>query len=178
MLPVKPLFFLFVFMKNIARLTAELWKCPQLVDDAKFASFVEHIINKCEIKPSLMYHALYYIQLLSSRVPQPRSPSSAYRILVSALILADISLNDKCRLIRTWSAVTGFTTKEIIYIRKEIMELLEYKLHIDSTSFEQWVKEVAVFLEEGQPPSSISPDNLLYGISAVHSSNIRIKSPI
>jgi Cyclin len=117
----------------IANSVLLLWK-GELTDGATdFADYIQRILEVTtnNVTPSVVSTALHYVSIMSRQCgPSWKAPMSEYRVIVTALVLADIHLNDSCYEVKSWSQVSRMSSTEIIEMRKEFLETLNYKLSV------------------------------------------------
>jgi hypothetical protein len=125
-----------------------LWK-GKSYDDPCLAKFIKNIIIPVSkhVTTPVLYIALHFIHKLSMASTRARVPKSEYTVFLASLIIADVSTNDNAYSINSWCKVSGFGRKEIIAMRREILELLQYNIVMTKEDYEEWVNEMNVLLD-------------------------------
>jgi hypothetical protein len=140
----------------IASSTLRLWKGESFVD-SNFVNFVElFLTSSLNITMSQVYIALLYINQLSQRLrSEQRKEYSEYRIFITALMLADSTCNDACIMTITWSKLSGIPTSEIIGMRKEFLEKLDYRIHVPEQMYNGWAQCLELMIASYHPGSAL-----------------------
>jgi hypothetical protein len=151
---------------TIASLTLQLWKGESFVD-SKFVNYVELIIkSSLNIGMPHVCIALLYINQLSQRLQsEKRKKSSEYRIFLTAFMLADTTCNDSHIQTMTWSNVSGIPTLEIIGMRKEFLEKLDYRIHVPPQFYNEWMQSLNLMIVSYHPGSVFS--SMQHGIHCI-----------
>jgi hypothetical protein len=126
----------------IAKAVLLLWKgSKSSVVDERFTKFIAFTLKGSSNIMTLpvVYTALYYVYQISRISTLQRAKLSEYRVFLTSLILADISLNDCSYKIISWSRLSGISSAEIIAMKKEFLEILDYDLNLCYEDYHQWV---------------------------------------
>jgi hypothetical protein len=134
--------------KVLSQAVLLLWK-GKSYDDPRLAKFIKDIIIPVSkhVTTPVLYTALHFIQKLSVASKRARVPKSEYTVFLASLIIADVTTNDNAYSINSWCKVSGFSRKEIIAMRREILELLEYNIVLSKEAYEKWVNEMNDLLD-------------------------------
>jgi hypothetical protein len=132
----------------VARATHLLWN-NQVVHDVALAAYVKRIMNSTtnNVCQTVLYMALLYIMKLSKNMPQKRAKKSEYRIIVTALMLADTFVNDNSYTVASWSQVTNFANAELVGMRREFLETIGYNLSISAEDYSAWVTRIHYMID-------------------------------
>lgn len=136
----------------VANTIIQLWKFESIADK-NFTNFVRDILkSRLNIKSSIIYMALYYIHQLSQRLSAKRQQFSEYRIFVTSLILAESFNNDAVHSISTWSRICGMQKDEIIAMRIEFLNVLDYQLFISELNYKKWTLSLNLMISLKKEP--------------------------
>ncbi|KAI8896771.1 hypothetical protein BC833DRAFT_596290 [Globomyces pollinis-pini] len=69
----------------------------------------------------------------------PKSSINPVKLWTTALMLADVTLNDAAYAVKSWSQVTEIPVRECIYNRKCFMELIKYDLNVTEVQYAEWI---------------------------------------
>jgi Cyclin len=133
------------FLSNAVTL---LW-LGKAQNDKQFARYIRDVMRPINprITLSVVYCSLYYIHRLSHLCQTKKAPRSEYRIVVAALILGDIAINDHPYSVKSWSKLSGFSQRNIVAMRREFLQILDYNLVIRHEAYTQWVVTLTRILE-------------------------------
>ncbi|KAI8905537.1 hypothetical protein EDD86DRAFT_211707 [Gorgonomyces haynaldii] len=146
-----------------------LWHGRPL-DCTAFANYMNRILvcTPTNLYDNVLLTALYYVYRLSQVTRDNKQPKSEYRVLVTALMLADSYLNDNAYSVKSWAQVSSFSPKELIAMRREFLNSLGYGLHLSRVEYSRWLdrlRHFGLFMAPVPAPlSPMSPPNYPYQI--------------
>jgi hypothetical protein len=119
--------------------------------DPNFKNYIRTILKRISpnMSNNVIYIALYYMNKLSMLCVQQKEPMSEYRVLVVAMMLADIHTSDNPYSLSSWKILSGFKTSELIAMRREFLQFLEYDLNIQPLTFKIWLLELQQIVQFG-----------------------------
>jgi hypothetical protein len=129
----------------IAKAVLLLWKgAKNSVVDERFTKFIGLTLKGSSNIMTLpvVYTALYYVHRISRISTLQRAKNSEYRVFLTSLVLADIALNDCSYKIVSWSRLSGIASDEIIAMKKEFLEILDYDLNLCYEDYYLWVNSL------------------------------------
>src|SRR4029078_7561773 len=89
------------------------------------------------IVTSLLYVSRYCQRLASYGLLSP--PNAEIQVWTTALMLADVSLNDAAYAVKSWAQVTSIPTDECIRMRKKFLEMIKYDLQVTELQYATWI---------------------------------------
>lgn len=106
-----------------------------------FTEFVNQITS--QINPTLqtLLLSLYYF---CKATPLVYPNVCKLRLWFASLILSDAYLEDNSFTCKSWSAVSGFSTKECASIKFSLLALLDYRLEVSGTKYESWIDAITL----------------------------------
>jgi hypothetical protein len=116
-------------------------------DDSQTLQFQKQIISilayttnnvtSTVILTSLLYVSRYveYIKLSYGPIPA----GCEVKIWLTALMLADASLNDAAYSTKSWAQVSELPVQECIRMRRVFLEVLNYDLHVNPAQYREWI---------------------------------------
>jgi hypothetical protein len=108
-----------------------------------FADYIGHILSHAgKITAPVVYTSLLFIGRLAATTSAVKAQNSEYRICVTALMLADISLNDNGYDTASWAGISGFTIPEVVAMRREFLEAIHYDINISPEEYIDWVNKI------------------------------------
>jgi hypothetical protein len=108
--------------------------------DGQLSKYISKVMTPIASKltMSVMYVSLYYIHKLS-KVCDSKDVTSVKAVFVTALILGDIAVNDNPYSVGSWSRLSGIPQKQVIKMRREMLEVLGYNLFLSTSAYANWV---------------------------------------
>lgn len=105
------------------------------------AKYINRILSKTYQNSSLsvVTTALFFFQKISISTRNKQSPLGIYHVFVACLVLADALLNDTAIDISSWSIVSMIKKQDILRMRAEILETLDYRLNISVEEYTDWL---------------------------------------
>ncbi|KAJ3377337.1 hypothetical protein HDU92_008429 [Lobulomyces angularis] len=147
----------YYFLTNGSKLSIQL-----ATKNLQFKNFIQKILNETNVSETTILLSLK----LAEKVPFSGSNGSEYRIFLTALMLADVYLNDNAYSIHSWAEVSGISNKECIQMRKEFLNGIQFHLAISEHEYLQWtifLENIMINISKFDPKTiTNSIDNSLY----------------
>ncbi|KAF9730295.1 cyclin [Paraphaeosphaeria minitans] len=130
--------------------------------------FIESVVRNSSVPVPTLVTSLVYLRRLQSRLP-PNSkfmPSTVHRVFLAALILAAKYLNDTSPTNKEWARYSivpgyerfGFPITEVNFMERQLLEMLQWDLCIDSEDFYAEIWPLTVYLSIQRPLDAEDPD--------------------
>lgn len=110
--------------------------CP---NNAPFAVYVSSVLLRLDLSVQTILVSLYYACTTFSKMPVFVCP---YRLWIASLIVADTYLNDNSYECITWSEVSGLATKECVWIKTMLLQVLDWNMEVSSAQYSSWLEKI------------------------------------
>jgi len=144
------------YLQKIAE-TAKLIEQPKFCDSTPAGSLIPSKSEKIDLDPSdstsLMVNGRNHPFLCGRRM------------FLSALIVAGKYLQDQTFSNRAWAKISGLEASEITRSELEFLKIIDYRLHVNSNTFESWSRILMnwtnfnKFSQSASKPSAIAKQN-------------------
>jgi hypothetical protein len=122
------------------------------------------IIDAWKIPDGIIVSTMIYLKRLYAS-PKPDNarvvPDGGMRTVMGALILSYKMHNDAVPTDQQWGSVARFTPTQITKFQVQLMELMEYNLHISAAEFDAEAKALGVIRAEPLPESTKNKNNMV-----------------
>jgi hypothetical protein len=149
-------------IESATTLVAAIWPlsepaCPAIPGFSQSHSvlplktYIQETLKRSKTRFSTLQVALYYLVLLKEVMPScnftmEQPDNNPYRIalqcgrrmFLTALMLASKYLQDRNYSAKAWSKITGLQVKEINLNEVAFLLAIDWKLHVQETTFERW----------------------------------------
>ena len=129
-------------------ITGSIQSLPGAQNDFQFISFVNQVLTLTDVSISSVILSLKYIQMLGTKISLLGSRGSEYRIWLTALMLADIFLNDNAFTTKSWAEASGIPATDIAIQKREFLFGLNFKLKIQDDEYCLWLSILESFLNQ------------------------------
>ncbi|KAI8071272.1 hypothetical protein BC940DRAFT_252768 [Gongronella butleri] len=139
--------------------------------------FIQEVLKRSKTSWNTLQAAFFYLfrarQAITAQLDIPRTNQiplagkDAYihcgrRMFLASLVVASKYVQDKTYRNAAWARMAGLPVHEINTAERVYLELLDYKLYIDQTTFDQWLQLLHLHLQaktaqKPQPPAAHAP---------------------
>ena len=115
----------------------------QHIEHGKFIQYMTHVLSSTNVTSSALLLSLFYIYRLKSRITKTQSKynvNSHYRVWLTALMLADVYLNDNAFTTKSWSLVGGMKVEDCVVMKKEFLSAITWDLSLDESEWFKWLE--------------------------------------
>jgi hypothetical protein len=126
----------------------------------RLVTYIKEIIKPVSnhVTKNILYTALYFVHKLSLKYEE-RKKGTEYSAFLAGLIVADIITHDNAYSVTSWSRVSHRGKGDILALRREVLEILDYNLYVSLNDFREWVAHVDVILQiHNRKLSGIQPN--------------------